>query len=281
MIRAVEYIYKAFEIRMGQIQLHQALPFKDLEQVSPFILLHHFDFYVEPGHNAFYVPPHPHRGFCPVTYIFDGSIFHRDSRGNDQEIHAYEVQWITAGNGIIHSEGLSPSFIEKGGRLQGIQLWINLPARRKLLPAKYQPLSKEEIVIIEGNHSRTHLVSGQIGKYAGPAESAELTAMVEIEPGGSCQYDFDAEHNCLAYILEGEVTVNGESKVKRFEWVLFKNEPGEITFSSDTPVKMLLICGRPIPEPMVSHGPYVMNTETEIMEAMRDYQNGRMGYLYA
>lgn len=280
MFRNIEHTYRAVPTRMGKILLHQALPIIGIEQISPFILLHHFDFNIEPGDNSFYVPPHPHRGFCPITYMFDGSILHRDSKGNYREIHAYEVQWINAGRGIIHSESISPEFAAKGGRFQGIQLWINLPARRKMLPASYQPIGREDVVHWEETGTTMHLISGQLKNKLGPAESPEITAMVEMKPGAEFRFEFPPEHHSILYMVEGSITINQSTDIGRYEFAAFRKEEGEIHCKTETHVKLLVLSGKPIDEPMATHGPFVMNTETEILEAMRDFQSGRMGFLY-
>jgi len=140
--RNVKTIKRASQVLMDKIIIHQAIPNIGIEQISPFILLHHFDYFSAPGEIPFQVSPHPHRGFCPVTFLFEGSIEHNDSLGNNKTIQKNEVQWIHAARGIIHSEKADKKFIEQGGQIQGIQLWINMPKSLKMSPPSYQAIKK-------------------------------------------------------------------------------------------------------------------------------------------
>lgn len=278
-MRKIQYVYPSPEIMMGPIKLHQAIPQTGIEQLSPFILLHHFDLQIEPGVNSFHVPPHPHRGFCPITYMFDGSVLHKDSLGNEAEIHAMEVQWIVAARGIIHSESISTEFVQQGGRFQGIQLWINLAAKDKMLPPQYKPITKEDMVMLEANNMTVQLVSGKLQGREGVVSSDSLTAMIHSEEGGEFSFDALGYETLALYILEGEMEVNGTLAFAK-QLVLFDAEEGSVTITTNKESKALLLGGNVIHEPLVTHGPFVMNNETELLEAMRDYQQGKMGFLY-
>lgn len=279
--RPIQSIHKAPTMQMGHITIRQAFPLQGIEQVNPFILLHHFDFEMEAGINIFDVPPHPHRGFCPITFMFEGQVEHRDSLGNHKVIGSNEVQWINAGRGIIHSETAPKAFVETGGRLQGIQLWINLPSTEKMKAPSYQPLTKDEIVLIEKEGVEFRLVSGTFDGKKGPAFSEALTAMLRMEIGTKWEFNFAAKENVAIYILEGKIAINGKVTEDKFGLIHFKNEEGKIEISALEASKLLIMAGEAIEEPMVSHGPFVMNTQTEIMEAMRDYRQGKMGFLPA
>lgn len=268
------------EVNMGPVRLRQAFPVNSLEQVDPFILLHHFDFTKGPGEHDFNVPPHPHRGFSPITYIYEGAIQHTDSLGNDKVIGDNEVQWINAGRGIIHGEKVGKEFSDRGGRFQGIQLWINTPRANKMDPASYQPITKNEIVLIEKPGVEFRLVSGTYEGKKGPAKSDVFTAMLKMKEGSDYSFSFPASNHVAFYVLEGEVNVNEMHHARQHQLLVFKNEEGEILLHAKANAKLLLMAADPINEPMVSHGPFVMNTETEILEAMRDYQMGKMGFLY-
>lgn len=277
--RKIQSIHNAPETMMGSIKLRQAFPLQGIEQVSPFILLHHFDFTFAPHENNFHVPPHPHRGFCPITFMFEGSIEHEDSLGNKKVIGNNEVQWINAGRGIIHSEKANKEFIERGGRSQGIQLWINIPRSEKMNPPSYQPITKEEIVLIEKEGVEFRLVSGSYRDKKGPAHSNVFTAMLRMKSGSTDTFTFPSGHNVCFYILEGELILNETQTIKEHDLVIFDQEDGEIKLEAKSNSKLLLMAGEPIDEPLVSHGPFVMTSQTEIMEAMRDYQQGKMGFL--
>lgn len=281
MIRSIQTVYNAPEVMMGPHKLRQAIPLPGVEQISPFILLHHFDFVIEPGVNSFNVPPHPHRGFCPITFMFDGSVMHKDSLGNEKEIHSNEVQWINAARGIIHSETMSPEFVDKGGRFQGIQLWINVKSAEKMLPPDYHPLTHDKLIKLGQNGVQVLLVSGTLEGQVGPGPSSSLTAMMTMPATTSYSFNANTYPHVLLYVLDGELTINGETKVSQHQLVQFNTTTeGEITLDALSDTKALLMAGSPIHEPLVTHGPFVMNSETEILEAMRDYQQGKMGFLY-
>jgi len=278
-IRKVSRIYKAMDVQLGNHRIKQALPLHGLEQLSPFILLHHFDFTAQPGEPGLNVPPHPHRGFSPVTFMFEGEIAHQDSFGNSQVIGDNEVQWINAGRGIIHSEQASRHFIETGGRYQGIQLWINVPAAEKMKPASYQPITSDQISLVEEKGVAFRLISGSYKGLKGPAHADVLTATLRMKKDSAFTLDLPAGNNVIVYVLEGSLTING-THAAAHDLVHMAYEPGEIVLNALEDVKLLLLAGEPIHEPMVSHGPYVMNSQTEILEAMRDYKDGKMGFLY-
>ena len=278
--RKVKQIFSAPQIMMGHIRLRQAIPQSGLEQISPFILLHHFDLNLEPGDRSFNVPAHPHRGFCPITFMYEGSIAHNDSLGNSKVISDNEVQWINAARGLIHSEEVDKYFAAKGGRYQGIQLWINLPAADKMKAPSYQPITKEEIVLIEKEGVEFRLISGTFEGKKGPAHSDVLTAMMRMKQVSSFDLSFPANNNVIFYLLEGSVTINEDETAQQHGLILFEQGDGNITITAQADAKLLIMAGNPINEQLVSHGPFVMNNQTEILEAMRDYQDGKMGHLY-
>jgi redox-sensitive bicupin YhaK (pirin superfamily) len=278
--RKIKNIHTAPEVEMGDIKLRQAFPLSGLEQISPFILLHHFDFTRPAGEHDFNVPPHPHRGFSPITFMYEGAVEHKDSLGNNHVIGDNEVQWINAARGIIHGEKVGKEFAEKGGRFQGIQLWINTPASKKMAPPSYQPITKEEIVLIEKDGVEFRLVSGKYRDKKGPADSDVFTAMMHMKAKSDFEISFPATHNVAFYILEGSVRINETELASQYGLVQFENTDGEIRLEALKDSKLLLMAGEPIHEPLVTHGPFVMNSQTEILEAMRDYQQGKMGFLY-
>lgn len=280
MLKKIQSIHTAPETMMGPIKIRQAFPLRGIEQVSPFILLHHFDFTYLPHENNFNVPPHPHRGFSPVTFLFEGSIEHEDSVGNKHVVYNNEVQWINAGRGIIHSEKADKAFVEKGGRSQGIQLWINTPKAEKMNPPSYQPITKNEIVLIEKEGVEFRLISGKYDDKKGPAKSDVVTAMLRMKANSEFSLNFPADHNVTCYVLEGELNLNANQTIKQHDLVVFEQSEDEILLNAKADSKLLIMAGVPINEPLVTHGPFVMNSETEILEAMRDYQQGKMGFLY-
>lgn len=269
------------EVSMGPVLLRQAFPLNGLDQIDPFILLHHFDFNKGPGEHDFNVPPHPHRGFSPITFIYEGAVQHTDSLGNDAVISDNEVQWINAARGIIHSEKVGKEFAEKGGRFQGIQLWINTPKAHKMDAPEYQPITKNEMVLIKKEGVELRLVSGSFEGKKGPARSSVFTAMLRMKAGADYTLELPASNNVSFYILEGDLRVNETRFASQHQLLIFQNTEGKIKLEANSEAKLLLMAADPLNEPLVTHGPFVMNSQTEILEAMRDYQQGKMGFLYA
>ena len=280
MYRNIDKIIAAPLVNMGPVRLRQPIPIAGTDQISPVILLHHFDIMMEPGKGNFDVPPHPHRGFMPITFMYEGAVEHDDSLGNTKVIGDNEVQWINAGRGIIHSEKTGKEFAEKGGRFHGIQLWINLKAADKMKTPSYQPITSGEIVLIKKEGVEFRLVSGSFDGRRGPAKSNVLTAMIRMKTRSTFEFTQPAINNVLIYVLEGELEINEVKKVRQHDLVSFLHSDGEVSMVAGSNCALLLVSGEPINESIVSHGPFVMNTQTEIMEAMRDYQSGKMGFLY-
>lgn len=282
--RSIKRLVQAKDVQMGSMILKQPLPLQDLEQVDPFLLLHHAGPKTQQagGRKAMDVGPHPHRGFEPVTFIFKGAIHHKDSRGNDSIIHAGGVQWMTAGMGIVHSEGLPQEFIEAGGEIEIIQLWINLPAKDKMIQPRYQGFQADEIPLFKDQEGKVEVsvVSGSYKNLEGPVESLTgVTAFtVRLKTGGKVDIPQSKDQQILLYQLQGNSFVNGV-RAKDHNMVLFEEDGDNIQIEAQEESTFLYLAGTPIKEKMVSWGPYVMNDQTQIMEAMRDYQMGKMGVL--
>ena len=280
--RSVKRVILAPDVMMGDVKLKQPLPVGEFDQIDPFLLLHH----VGPKHqipgerSVMDIGGHPHRGFETVTFIFDGEIHHKDSRGYDQRISGGGVQWMTAARGIVHSEGASKEFVEKGGNLEIIQLWINLPSSLKMNQPKYQGFQEEEIPRIIENGIRVNVISGSFHDNTGPVDSLTgVTAYtISHNDSGSLEIPVPKDQNLLVYQLDGYVKINGIN-TGRNRMLAFENDGDHILLEAVEPGKLLLVAGKPINEKVVSHGPFVMNSQTEILEAMRDYQMGKMGIL--
>lgn len=282
--RGVANIQASEEIDMGATTVKQPLPTVKIEQVDPFLLLHHFGpYHTQPMEDPLDVGPHPHRGFEPVTFLYKGGIRHKDSRGNEGLLKAGDVQWMTAGRGIIHSERASREFRESGGTLEGIQLWINLPKKDKMVQPAYQEIRAADMPVLNEDHgrARTKLVAGQLKGLTGPARTHTpiIAAQISLSKGGFTEAPLPTGHNALIYILHGQVQVN-ENWDYRAEHLLQFHQQGEgiALRGLAEESEILLLAGAPIGEPVAQWGPYVMNTQTEVMEAMRDYQMGKMGF---
>jgi len=274
-------------VNMGPIRLRQPLPSENIENVDPFLLVHHYGPYaISEFNNPFDLGPHPHRGFEPITLLFKGEQLHRDSLGNEMLVQAGDVQWTTAGRGVIHAEGPSKEFVKRGGDLEGIQLWLNLPAEKKMMPANYQHIKSEEIPIVENHDNSIELKvvagtqQGKIGRIE--TQTAVNVFTVKAKKQGAIEVNIPTHHQTLVYLLDGEVMVNNQSMLKKgaIQMLTFNQEGNTIHLEAQKESTLLVLSGEPINEKVAQYGPYVMNTQTEIMEAMRDYQQGKMGYLY-
>jgi redox-sensitive bicupin YhaK (pirin superfamily) len=279
--RSVSHILESSIIDMGSFQVKQPLPTQKVPQISPFLLLHHFGpIKVEPGFDPIDLGPHPHRGFEPVTFLYQGGIRHKDSLGNEGILEAGDIQWMTAGRGIIHSERASDFFMENGGTIEGIQLWVNLPAQDKMTQPKYQEIRRNDIPVITENKVTHRLVSGQWNGQKGIVNtfSPMIIIQTSILSGGKTQIPIPENFNACIYILSGEIILNDNFDYLAGKMIYFTNKGDGIGIEGLADTEILVLCGEPIEEPLAQYGPFVMNSQTEIMEAMRDYQMGKMGF---
>lgn len=269
---------------MGGIILDQPLPSRDIDMVDPFLLIHHWDDKLPGGQaqSQAGVGPHPHRGFSPVTFIFEGGVHHRDSMGIESIIHSGGTQWMNSGSGIVHSERPTKELAELGGSFEIIQFWVNVPAASKLDPPSYQPLSESDtpIFLSDEKRFRVGVVAGQLGEIKGPlkAKSNLIVLRMEAENDGKTHFKIPTTFNCLIYILNGKMTING-SEAGPKQMVIFEHDGEDIELEAKADCRAILLAGEPINEAVVSYGPFVMNTEKEIMEAIKDYQSGKLGEL--
>jgi quercetin 2,3-dioxygenase len=283
--RSVSRLLYAHTIDMGGLPVRQSLPTQQVDQIDPFLLLHHADIkvpkHLDTRHGG--VGPHPHRGFSPVTFIFKGGVHHRDSRGNNSVIYAGGAQWMSAGMGIIHSERPPHDIHEIGGRQEIIQLWINTPAKNKLDQPMYFPLSAENVPSVKSEDGKVtvRVFAGNVLGLNGPAPSQAVVnaATLTFNQGGRIAVTIPTVHNALIYLLDGKLKVEGFGMVEALHLVHLKNDGEGITLEGLEDTRVLLLSGEPLNEEVVSYGPFVMNTQTQIMEAMRDYQTGKMGVL--
>jgi quercetin 2,3-dioxygenase len=279
--RSVSNILESSIIDMGSFQVKQPLPTQKVPQISPFLLLHHFGpINVEPGFDPIDLGPHPHRGFEPVTFLYQGGIRHKDSLGNEGILEAGDIQWMTSGRGIIHSERASDFFMENGGTIEGIQLWVNLPAQNKMTQPKYQEIRKNDIPILAENKVTHRLVSGNWNGQKGIVDtfSPMIIIQTSILSGGKTYIPIPDNFNACIYILSGKIILNDNFDYSAGKMIYFTNKGDGIGIEGLSDTEILVLCGEPIEEPLAQYGPFVMNSQTEIMEAMRDYQMGKMGF---
>ncbi len=274
---------RAVNMDMGGFAVKQPLPHARINNIDPFLLVHHAGpVTFEPGGRQSMegVPPHPHRGFEPVTFVFKGGVHHRDSRGNDHVVRAGGVQWMTAGMGIVHSERPARELVEEGGEWELMQIWVNLPARDKMVQPRYQGMSEDDIPVVEQDGFRIQVVAGALDRTAGPvATRTPITALIlHAEEGASTTLALPDGQVGFLYALDGHLTLNEDLEVPGGHLSELAGV-GPLRVDADLDTRALLMLGEPIGEPVVSSGPYVMNTTTQILEAMRDAQMGKMGVL--
>jgi redox-sensitive bicupin YhaK (pirin superfamily) len=253
------------------------------EALSPFLMLdyaapRHFD----PAPTKRGVGVHPHRGFETVTVVYAGELEHRDSSGNGGRIGPGDVQWMTAASGILHEEFHSERFTREGGTMSMMQLWVNLPARAKMSPPRYQTILDATIPRVTlGEAGSLRVIAGEYGGHKGPAET--FTPMdvwdLKVAPGKSVTLELPDGHTAAIVPMQGEARVNDAHRAGPAQLVRLAREGGAFTVAAggDAELTALVLAGEPLGEPVVGYGPFVMNSEREIAQAFADFQSGRFG----
>lgn len=272
--RALVRTHAAYRDDIGDLVTRRPVPGAAIGHVGAFLFLnHHGPQTYPPGNRGLPFGPHPHRGFETVTFILEGELAHTDSAGHESIIRAGGVQWMTAGRGIVHAEVSPAAFKRDGGPMEILQLWVNLPARLKMSPPRYTGVQAGAIPVVDG----VHLVSGEWGGAKGPIESLTgvFMSFVALQAGESVSFDGLTGRDVFLYAARGSIGV-GDGTVPQFS--LGEVGPGDsITLSAAEPALFLFGHADPIDEPIVAHGPFVMNTADEIRQAYADYQAGRFG----
>ncbi|MEM7277168.1 MAG: pirin family protein [Pseudomonadota bacterium] len=253
------------------------------EQVSPFLLLDYAGpMQFEPSAKARGVGVHPHRGFETVTIVYAGEVAHRDSTGAGGTIGPGDVQWMTAASGVVHEEFHSEQFTQQGGTLEMVQLWVNLPAKDKMSAPRYQDILSRDIptASLPGDAGAVRVIAGEFDGHKGPAATFSPLNVwdVRVKKGHEANFDFTEGHTLQVIALHGSVGINSET-VQETEFASFEREGHEVTITANDDATLLVLSGEPIDEPIVGQGPFVMNTQAEIRQAMRDYGSGKFGQL--
>lgn len=251
------------------------------KRMSPFLMM---DFNAEynfsPTEKLRGVDVHPHKGFETVTIAYKGSVAHHDSTGNSGVINPGDVQWMTAGAGILHKEYHEKEYAKKGGPFEMIQLWVNLPKKDKLTPPKYQALTAAEMgkATLPNDGGQVNVIAGNFNGVQGPASTFTNVNLFDIrlKKDGVLSTRIPANHNTGLLVVNGNVELEGE-KVALHSFVLFKNEGEEINIKATEDSVLLLLSGEPIDEPVAQYGPFVMNTQEELYEAFEEFQSGKFG----
>jgi redox-sensitive bicupin YhaK (pirin superfamily) len=250
--------------------------------ISPFLLLDYAGpHYFEPTSERRGVGQHPHRGFETVTIVYDGEVEHRDSTGAGGLIGPGDVQWMTAASGILHEEFHSPAFAARGGDFEMVQLWVNLPAKDKSAKPGYQTLLAADIPTAQlpNGAGSLRVIAGSFGETQGPARTFTPINIwdVRLRRDKSVTLEAPEGHTLSVLVLSGTVEVNGQEVAREAQMVLLGRDGGGVTIEANGDAKLLVLTGEPINEPVVAHGPFVMNTAGEIKQAMLDFQNGKFG----
>jgi redox-sensitive bicupin YhaK (pirin superfamily) len=255
--------------------VHTVLDYQRHPELSPFILLDHFgpaDF--TPTEKRRGVDWHPHRGFETVTVLLEGEVEHRDTAGNGGLIGPGDVQWMTAGSGLLHKEHHSEAMSRSGGRFHGLQLWVNLPAKSKMTPPRYQTLLARDIPVVDS----VRVIAGEFHGATGPAQTFTPINLylVNLRDGKSLDLNLRDGYSAALYVLSGKVAVNGEA-ASAGELVLLDRKGDEVKLAAASDAIVFVMNGAPINEPVTGYGPFVMNTPREIQQAFADYQAGKLG----
>ncbi len=256
----------------------------EMERMNPFILLdYNSKYYFPPSDKPKGVGVHPHRGFETVSIAYKGRVAHHDSSGGGGVIGEGDVQWMTAASGILHKEYHEKNWSKQGGDFQMVQLWVNLPAKDKMSDPKYQPITNEMMgkVQLQDNGGIIEIIAGSYNGIQGAASTFTPIHLINarLNKTGNAIFNFPASYNTALLVIEGSIRVNENEMVPADNLVLFENEGEIFTISALENSIVLLMCGEPLNEPIAAHGPFVMNTRQEIMQAFSDFNQGKFGYL--
>ena len=225
------------------------------------------------------VGEHPHRGFETVTIAYQGEVAHADSHGGGGVIGTGDVQWMTAGSGIMHEEFHSERFSKEGGMFEMVQLWVNLPKAHKMTEPKYQAIKSAQIPVVElaDDVGKARIIAGKLSSITGAANTFSPINMWDISMNAGKEYTFPVpeSHNLIVLVLDGTVQFNGEDIARRGELVTFEKGGTDVQIESNNESKLLILTGEPLNEPVVGYGPFVMNSENEILQAMQDVRDGK------
>lgn len=271
------------QLEGGGFSVRRPFPTAQLNLVDPFLLLDHMEPIVLAPGEAKGAPDHPHRGFETVTYMLEGAMVHKDSAGNSGKLNPGDVQWMTTGSGVIHSEMPSAELLAKGGRLHGFQLWVNLPQRDKMIAPRYQDTLSENIPFIKSPDGKVavKVIAGE--SFGASAVINTRTPIlylhIKMEPFSQFQQSLPKDYNAFAYVIGG--ALNSNSQVAASDrLMLFTNDGDHVLLKTGNNVAdFLLIAGQPLNEPVARYGPFVMNTKSEIVQAIDDFNSGRFGQI--
>jgi len=277
----------AFHMVGNGFRVHNFFPSQPsigMNGMSPFFLMDYGSKWnVPPSDTQKGVGVHPHRGFETVTIAYHGSVAHHDSAGNSGIIGEGDVQWMTAGAGVLHKEYHEKDFSRKGGMLQMVQLWVNLPAKHKITPAKYQAIENKSMgrYVLDEKKSFVEVIAGEYKGTRGPASTFSPVSLfnAKLKQGSMAEFSFVNKCNTGMLVIEGEVKINHSGIAPEDNFILFGHDGENIVLEALKESVILILSGEPINEPIASYGPFVMNTQSEIKQAYEDFYSGKFGHL--
>lgn len=263
----------------GGFVVRRPFPVEHLSYVDPFLLIDEMgpvDY--APG-KAIGAPDHPHRGFETVTYIIDGEMEHEDSHGHRGAIRSGDVQWMTAGAGVIHSEMPSKAMLERGGRMHGFQIWVNLPRSLKMSQPRYQEYDGSQLPLVEDDQRWVRVIAGEFGGRRSPIETTVPTTMlhVRLKSGAGASFDIAPGSNAIVHSITGDAQIEGRQLAQHHAAILEQAPPTLHLTAGPAGFEGLILAGVPLREPVARYGPFVMNTVDELQQAFDDFRSGRFG----
>ncbi|WP_210516914.1 pirin family protein [Hymenobacter terricola] len=263
-------------------QVTSPMPGPRIRQLSPFLLIDHIGpMTVPPSDKPLGSPPHPHRGFETVTVMYQGVLAHRDTAGHAGNIGPGDVQWMTAGAGLLHEELYEKEFTRQGGTLELVQLWVNMPKKDKMVPANYQDIPSAVIKTLPTPDGKgfIRVIAGTYEGVSGPATTFSPITMLDVHltAGTDFTLNLPADYNVGLYVVRGEVTLNGNRPAATQQLVVLGWDSPAVQIAASAYSIILVLAGEPIEEPLATYGPFVMNTNKELVQAIADFEGGAMG----
>lgn len=259
------------------------MPGPRIRQLSPYLLIDHTGpMPVAPTDAPLGTPPHPHRGFETVTVVYEGALAHRDTAGHSGTLGAGDVQWMTAGAGLLHEERHEPEFARRGGTLELLQLWVNVPKKDKMAPPRYQNIRAATIPSVPATadgRGSIRVVAGTYEAVTGPAETFSPITLLDVHlpEGAETTLRLPADYNVGIYVVKGSITLHGNRPATTKQLVVFGWDATDVHLMADDDTVLLVLAGAPIEEPLATYGPFVMNTNQELVQAIADFESGGMG----
>jgi len=278
--RTVAQTETATNEKVGIFKIKNVLPTRNMKQLDPFLLIHHMQPYDLKPTDDVRIPPHPHAGFEVMTYLLDGAFFHRDSKGHDQQAQAGDVNWMTSGEGILHSEGPAAGLAKEGGKVQLLQVWINLPAQYKQLPASFKHYAASSFPLIESENGQVKVIIGKLEGKQSPltTHTPVFFYHYKLKAGAVITVPVKETDTAALYVLQGSVKIVNE-QIKGGQLAESSHNGNQLVFTAVEDAELIVFGGEPVKEKVVSYGPFVMNSFEEIQQAIAKYESGKMGVL--